>query len=49
MIFGILILIFLFAAFLIGRDLPPKFLVSGLMAMTIFFTVVIVVPTIMPL
>jgi ABC-2 type transport system permease protein len=47
-IFGILIPIFLFAAFLIGRDLPPKFLVSGLTAMTIFFTATAVVPTIMP-
>lgn len=39
---------FLFAAFLIGRGLPAPFLVSRLMAMTVFFTATAVVPMIMP-
>jgi len=47
-IFGILLPLFLFAAFIIGRDLPPDFLVSSLMTMTIFFTATAVVPLIMP-
>lgn len=47
-IFGILLPLFLFAAFLIGRALPAPFLVSRLMAMTVFFTATAVVPMIMP-
>ena len=48
LIFGILIPLFLFAAFLIGRNVNPGFLVSSLMSMTIFFSATAVVPTIMP-
>ena len=47
-IFGVLLPLFLFAAFLIGRALPPRFLVSRLTAMTMFFTATAVVPMIMP-
>jgi len=47
-IFGILLPVFMFAAFLIGRDLPLNFLISSLTAMTIFFTSTAVVPLIMP-
>ncbi|MEM4245717.1 MAG: ABC transporter permease [Candidatus Bathyarchaeia archaeon] len=48
LIFGILIPFFFFAAFLIGRTVDPRFLVSSLMSMTIFFSATAVVPTIMP-
>lgn len=48
LIFGILIPLFLFAAFLIGRAVNSGFLVSSLMSMTIFFSATAVVPTIMP-
>jgi ABC-2 type transport system permease protein len=47
-VFGILIPLFLFAAFSVGRDLPLRFLLSSLMSMTIFFTATAVVPAIMP-
>ncbi|HID17113.1 TPA: hypothetical protein EYP26_02325, partial [Candidatus Bathyarchaeota archaeon] len=47
-IFGILLPFFLFAAFLIGRGLPAPFLISRLMAMTVFFTATAVAPMIMP-
>jgi ABC-2 type transport system permease protein len=48
LIFGVLMPLFLFAAFLIGRDVDPRFLVSSLMSMTIFFSATAVVPAIMP-
>ncbi|MBO3842708.1 MAG: ABC transporter permease [Candidatus Brockarchaeota archaeon] len=47
-VFGILIPLFLFGAFLIGREIPPKFLVSSLMSMSVFFTATAVAPAIMP-
>ena len=47
-IYGILLPLFLFAAFLIGRDIPLNFLVSGLTVMTIFFTSTAVVPLLAP-
>lgn len=47
-VFGILTPLFLFAAFLVGRDLAPDFFTSSLMAMTIFFAATAVVPMIMP-
>ena len=47
-IFGILFPIFLFLAFVIGRDLPVDFLIAGLLAMTIFFTSMSVTPVIAP-
>ena len=48
-IFGVLIPLFLFLAFLTGsRNLPIEFLVSGLISMTILFTATSVSPVIMP-
>lgn len=48
-IFGVLIPLFLFLAFLTGsRNLSPAFLVSGLISMTILFTGTSVSPVIMP-
>jgi len=48
-IFGVLIPLFLFLAFLTGsRKLPIEFLVSGLISMTILFTATSVSPVIMP-
>ncbi|MGC8849158.1 MAG: ABC transporter permease [Candidatus Bathyarchaeia archaeon] len=47
-IFGLLLPLFLFAAFLIGRGLPSQFLVSRLTAITIFSTATAVAPMIMP-
>ncbi len=47
-IFGILFPIFLFMAFVIGRDLPVDFLIAGLLSMTIFFTSMSITPVIAP-
>ncbi|WP_457550316.1 ABC transporter permease [Archaeoglobus sp.] len=47
-IFGILLPIFLFLAFWIGRDLPLNFLMAGLIAMTVFFASTSVSPVIAP-
>ncbi len=47
-IMGLLFPFFLFAAFLIGKDLPGEELFTGLMAMTVFFTSTAVGPTIIP-
>jgi len=47
-IMGILFPLFLFAAFLIGRNLSGSELFVGLMAMTAFFTSTAVGPTIIP-
>jgi len=47
-IFGILLPIFLFLAFWIGRDLPLDFLMAGLIAMTVFFASTSVSPVIAP-
>jgi ABC-2 type transport system permease protein len=48
-IFGVLIPLFLFLAFLTGsKNLPHAFLVSGLISMTILFTATSVSPVIMP-
>lgn len=49
LIFGIFMPLFLFLAFYIGnRTLPLPFLVSGLLAMTLFFTATAVSPVIFP-
>ena len=47
-IMGLLFPLFLFAAFLIGRNLSGAELFTGLMAMTVFFTSTAVGPTIIP-
>ncbi len=47
-IFGILLPIFLFLAFWIGRDLPLNFLMAGLIAMTVFFASTSVSPAVAP-
>ncbi len=47
-IFGILFPIFLFLAFVIGRDLSVDFLIAGLLSMTIFFTSMSITPVIAP-
>ncbi len=49
LIFGVFMPVFLFLAFLMGsRQLPLAFLVSGLVAMTLFFTATAVSPAIFP-
>ncbi len=48
LIFGILLPLFLYLAFLIGRNISASFLVPGLLGMTIFFTATSVVPLIAP-
>ena len=47
-IFGVLFPLFLFMAFMIGRDLPVEFLIAGLLGMTVFFTSTSVTPVIAP-
>jgi ABC-2 type transport system permease protein len=47
-IFGVLFPLFLFMAFMIGRDLPVNFLIAGLLGMTVFFTSTSVTPVIAP-
>jgi ABC-2 type transport system permease protein len=47
-IFGVLFPLFLFMAFMIGRDLPVDFLIAGLPGMTVFFTSTSVTPVIAP-
>ncbi len=47
-IFGILLPIFLFLAFWVGRDLPLNFLMAGLIAMTVFFASTSVSPVVAP-
>ena len=47
-IFGVLIPLFLFLAFSIGRSIPINSSVSGLLAMTLFFTATAVSPVIIP-
>lgn len=48
-IFGVLIPVFFFLAFIAGgKQLPWSFLISGLTAMTVFFTATSVSPVIMP-
>ena len=47
-IFGILFPIFLFMAFMIGRDIPVNFLIPGLLGMTVFFTSTSITPVIAP-
>ncbi|RZN15467.1 MAG: ABC transporter permease [Methanosarcinales archaeon] len=47
-IFGILFPVFLFLAFVIGRDLTVDFLIAGLLSMTIFFTSMSITPVIAP-
>jgi len=47
-VMGILFPTFMFAAFLVGRDLNLNFLMSSLTVMTIFFTSTAVVPLVMP-
>ncbi|MGP8331908.1 MAG: ABC transporter permease [Methanosarcinaceae archaeon] len=47
-IFGVLFPAFLFVAFMIERDLPVDFLITGLLGMTIFFTSTSITPVIAP-
>ena len=47
-IFGILLPLFLFLAFWIGRNLPMNFLIAGLISMTVFFASTSVSPVIAP-
>ncbi|WP_456330679.1 ABC transporter permease [Archaeoglobus sp.] len=47
-IFGILLPLFLFLAFWVGRDLPLNFLMAGLLSMTVFFASTSVSPVIAP-
>ncbi len=47
-IFGILLPVFLFLAFWVGRNLPLNFLMAGLIAMTVFFASTSVSPAIAP-
>jgi len=47
-VLGILFPTFMFAAFLVGRDLDPPYLMSSLTTITIFFTSTAVVPLIVP-
>ena len=46
--FGVLFPVFLLLAFYIGRSIPPDFLLSGLISMTLFFTSSAVSPVISP-
>jgi ABC-2 type transport system permease protein len=48
LIYGILFPMFLFIAFFLGRGVPIKFLVPGLLGMTLFFTATAVSPVILP-
>lgn len=47
-IFGLLIPFFLFLSFYIGRNLPPKDLIPGLLGITLFFSATSVGPAIIP-
>ncbi|MDI3502436.1 MAG: type transport system permease protein [Archaeoglobi archaeon] len=47
-IFGILLPLFLFLAFWIGKDLPLNFLIAALVSMTVFFSSTSVSPVIAP-
>ena len=47
-IFGLLVPLFLFVSFYIGRDLPVEALVPGMLGMTAFFTATSVGPAIVP-
>jgi len=47
-IFGILLPLFLFLAFSVGRSLPLNFLIAGLISMTVFFASTSVSPAIAP-
>ena len=47
-IFGVFLPLFLFLAFWIGREMPPDFLVPGMLGMSMFFTASSVVPVIAP-
>ncbi len=47
-IFGILLPLFIFLAFWIGRNLPMNFLIAGLISMTVFFSSTSVSPAIAP-
>jgi len=47
-VLGILFPTFMFAAFLVGRDLSPSFLMSSLTTISMFFTSTAVVPLIIP-
>ncbi|MCD6530069.1 ABC transporter permease [Candidatus Bathyarchaeota archaeon] len=47
-IYGVLLPLFLFLAFWIGRNTPPDFLIPGMLGMSMFFTASSVVPVIAP-
>lgn len=48
LIFGLVFPIFLFGAFVIGRQIPPTLLLPGLIGMTLFFTASSSTPIIIP-
>lgn len=48
LIYGILFPLFLFLAFVLGREMPVDFLIAGLLSMTLFFTATAVSPVILP-
>ena len=48
LIFGILFPLFLFCAFVIGRDMPARDLVPGLIGMALFFTASATTPSVLP-
>ena len=47
-IFGILFPVFLFLAFMVGRDLSVDFMMPGLLGMILFFTATAISPTVAP-
>lgn len=47
-IFGVILPLFLFLAFYVGRELPLTFLIPGLLSMTLFFSSSAVSPVIAP-
>lgn len=47
-IFGVLLPVFLFLAFVVGRDLPIDFMMPGLLGMILFFTATAISPAVAP-
>ena len=47
-IYGVLMPVFLFLAFTIGRNLPSDFVIPGLLGMILFFTATSVSPKVVP-
>lgn len=48
LIFGLLTPVFLFLAFVVGRNIPPESLAPGLIGMAIFFTASALTPAVVP-